>query len=60
MVIFIGHLKFFSTHSTHNSLHIQFSLFYHQLQNMVKHILYQILIHQHIIPNDKEFFLIAP
>lgn len=41
----------------YSNFRTQFFVFYHRLQSMVKHNLYQILNHLHIIFNDEEFFL---
>jgi hypothetical protein len=56
---FIEYLKSFSRQLKYDSFSIIFFVFYHQLRNMVKHILYQILIHQQIQFHDEEFFLLG-
>lgn len=55
---FLECLKSFFQQLKYDSFRIIFFVFYHQLRNMVKHILDQILIHQQIQFHDEEFFLL--
>ena len=56
---FLEYLRSFSQQLKYDNFRIIFFVFYHLLQNMVKHILYRILIHRQIKFHDEEFFLLG-